>query len=46
MKLKTILLSIAALAISLQFQTAQAENPKVKMETSKGDIIIDAICLS
>lgn len=41
MTLKKILLSIAALTLTLQFQLAQAANPKVKMETSKGTMIIE-----
>jgi len=41
MTLKKLLLSIAALALALQVQLAQAENPKVKLETSKGTMIIE-----
>ena len=41
MTLKKLLLSITALALTLQIQVAQAENPKVKMETSKGTMIIE-----
>ncbi len=41
MKLKKLLLTIASLALMLQLQLANAENPKVKMETSKGTIIIE-----
>ena len=41
MTFKKLLLSFAALFMVFQFQLAQAENPKVKMETSKGTIIIE-----
>ena len=41
MTLKKLLLSITALALTLQIQVAQAENPRVKMETSKGTMIIE-----
>jgi len=41
MTLKKLLLSITALALTFQIQVAQAENPKVKMETSKGTMIIE-----
>jgi cyclophilin family peptidyl-prolyl cis-trans isomerase len=41
MTLKKLLLSIAALALAFQVQLAQAANPKVKMETSKGTMIIE-----
>ena len=41
MTLKKLLLSIAALALTFQIQLAQAANPKVKMETSKGTMIIE-----
>ena len=41
MTLKKLLLSITALALTFQIQIAQAENPKVKMETSKGTMIIE-----
>ena len=41
MKLKKLLLGIASLALILQIQTANADNPKVKMETSKGTMIIE-----
>ena len=41
MTLKKFLLSITALALTFQLQTAQAENPRVKMETSKGTMIIE-----
>ena len=41
MKLKKLLLSIAALALSFQIQLAQAANPKVKVETSKGTMVFE-----
>ncbi len=41
MKLKKLLLTIASLALMFQLQLANAANPKVKMETSKGTIIIE-----
>ncbi len=41
MKLKKLLLSIASLALIFQIQLANADNPKVKMETSKGTMIIE-----
>ena len=41
MKLKKLLLGIASLALILQIQAANAANPKVKMETSKGTMIIE-----
>lgn len=41
MKLKQLLLSIASLALALHIQAAQADNPKVKMETSKGTMVIE-----
>ena len=41
MTLKRLLLSITALTLAFQVQLAQAENPKVKMETSKGTMIIE-----
>ncbi len=41
MKLKKLLLSIAALALSFQIQLAQAANPKVKVETSKGNMVFE-----
>lgn len=41
MKLKKLLLGIASLALIFQLQLANAANPKVKMETSKGTIIIE-----
>ena len=41
MKLKKLLLGIASLALILQIQVANAANPKVKMETTKGTMIIE-----
>ena len=41
MTLKKLLISIAALALTLNIQLAQAANPKVKLETSKGTMIIE-----
>ena len=41
MTLKKLLLSIAALALSFQIQLAQAVNPKVKVETSKGNMVFE-----
>jgi peptidyl-prolyl cis-trans isomerase B (cyclophilin B) len=41
MKLKKLLLGIASLALIFQLQLANAANPKVKIETSKGTIIIE-----
>jgi len=41
MKLKNLLLLITSLVMAFHLQLAQAENPKVKMETSKGTIIIE-----
>jgi cyclophilin family peptidyl-prolyl cis-trans isomerase len=41
MTFKKLLLSIAALILAFQVQLAQAANPKVKMETSKGTMIIE-----
>ena len=41
MTFKNLLLSIASLALVFQFQLAHAANPKVKMETSKGTMIIE-----
>lgn len=41
MKLKNLLLVITSFALAFQLQLAQAENPKVKMETSKGTIVIE-----
>ena len=41
MKLKKLLLTVAGIALMFQLQFASAANPKVKMETSKGTIIIE-----
>jgi cyclophilin family peptidyl-prolyl cis-trans isomerase len=41
MTLKKLLLGFTALILSLQIQLAYAGNPKVKMETSKGTMIIE-----
>jgi cyclophilin family peptidyl-prolyl cis-trans isomerase len=41
MNIKKLLLSIAALALTFHIQAANAANPKVKMETSKGTMIIE-----
>jgi peptidyl-prolyl cis-trans isomerase B (cyclophilin B) len=41
MTLKKILLSIVSVAFVFQVQMAQAANPKVKMETSKGTMVIE-----
>jgi len=41
MKLKKILLGLAAFAFAFQFQLAQAANPKVKVETSKGTMVFE-----
>ena len=41
MSFKNILLSTLALVLSLQISLAAAANPKVKMETTKGTIIIE-----
>lgn len=41
MKSKKLLLVFASVALLFQLQFANAANPKVKMETSKGDIIIE-----
>lgn len=41
MTFKNLLLSIASLALVFQIQLAHAANPKVKMETSKGTMIIE-----
>jgi len=41
MKPKTLLLFIASLALAFNIQLANAANPKVKMETSKGTMIIE-----
>lgn len=41
MTFKNLLLSIATLALALQVQTANAANPKVKVETSKGTMVFE-----
>ncbi len=41
MNFKKLLLSITALALIFQLQLANADNPKVKMETSKGTMVIE-----
>jgi peptidyl-prolyl cis-trans isomerase B (cyclophilin B) len=41
MNLKKLSLGIATFALALQIQVAHAANPKVKMETSKGTIIME-----
>lgn len=41
MKFKNLLLIFSALTLTFHLQLAQAANPKVKMETSKGSIIIE-----
>lgn len=41
MNLKKILISLAALTLAFQAQFAQAANPKVKVETSKGTMVIE-----
>ena len=41
MTFKKILSAFAAITLSLQINTALADNPKVKMETSKGTMIIE-----
>ena len=41
MTLKKLLISIAALALTFNIQLANAANPKVKLETSKGTMIIE-----
>ena len=41
MKLKKLLISLASLALIFQIQIADAANPKVKMETSKGTIVLE-----
>ncbi len=41
MNLKKLLLSIASLALIFQIQLANADNPKVKLETSKGTMVIE-----
>ncbi len=41
MNLKKLLLSIAVLALTFNIQLANAANPKIKMETTKGTMIIE-----
>jgi cyclophilin family peptidyl-prolyl cis-trans isomerase len=41
MNLKKLLISIAALALTFNIQLANAANPKVELETSKGTMIIE-----
>jgi cyclophilin family peptidyl-prolyl cis-trans isomerase len=41
MNLKKILIGLSALTLAFQLQLAQAANPKVKVETSKGTMIIE-----
>ena len=41
MNIKRILLCTISLTLALQLQLAHAENPKVKMDTSKGSMIIE-----
>ena len=41
MNFKKLLLSIATLTLAFQFQLAYADNPKVKVVTSKGAMIIE-----
>lgn len=41
MNIKKLLLSIVSLTLAFQLSLAQAENPKVKMETSKGTMVIE-----
>ena len=41
MKFKKLLLVLATIALTFQLQLVHAANPKVKMETSKGTIIIE-----
>jgi len=41
MKFKKLLLVLATIALTFQLQLAHAANPKVKMETSKGTMIIE-----
>ena len=38
---KKLLIGVAAIALTFQLQLAHAANPKVKMETSKGTIIME-----
>lgn len=41
MNIKKLLLCTISLALAFQLQLAHAENPKVKMDTSKGSMIIE-----
>jgi peptidyl-prolyl cis-trans isomerase B (cyclophilin B) len=41
MNLKKLILSIATLSLIFQIQLANAANPKVKLETSKGTMVIE-----
>ena len=41
MKFKKLLIVLATIALTFQLQLAHAANPKVKMETSKGTMIIE-----
>lgn len=41
MNFKKLLLSIAAIALTLNIQLANAANPKVKIETTKGAMIVE-----
>ena len=41
MNLKKILIGLGALTLAFQLQLAQAANPKVKIETSKGAMVIE-----
>lgn len=41
MKFKNIVLGLMTFAFALQMQVAQAANPKVKMDTTKGTVIIE-----
>lgn len=41
MKFKKLLVALTAFALAFHIQLAQAGNPKVKLETSKGDIVIE-----
>jgi len=41
MKLKNLLIIIATFFLAVQIQIANADNPRVKIESTKGDIIIE-----
>ena len=41
MTIKTFILSIASFAFAFQLQLAHADNPKVRMDTSKGTMVIE-----